>query len=89
VRQQLVDARGGVTLYAQEYVGEVVDGVHLVRLARRDERIQAGEVLSGFVRSYEKEVLPSEGGDAERALGGVMPRPGLCVGQQKVGTPAA
>jgi len=72
VRQQFVDPRGGVRLHAEEDVGEVGDRVHAVHLARRDERVEAGQVLAGLVGSDEEEVLPPEGGDAERALRGVV-----------------
>jgi hypothetical protein len=75
VGQELVDPRRRVRLHAEEDVGEVGDRVHPVHLAGRDERVEAGQVLAGFVRPDEEEVLPSEGGDAERPLGGVMPRP--------------
>jgi hypothetical protein len=47
-------------LHAEEDVGEVADRVHPVHLARRDERVEAGEALAGFVRSDEEEVLPTE-----------------------------
>ena len=49
MRQQLVDARGGVGLHAEEHVGGVLDGVHAVQLAGGDERVQAGQVLAGLV----------------------------------------
>jgi hypothetical protein len=51
---------------------EVVDRVDAVRLARRDERVEAGQVLAGLVRSHEEEVLAPEGRDAKRALRGVV-----------------
>jgi hypothetical protein len=51
MRQELVDLRGRVDLHADEDVGEVVERVHSVRLAGRNERVEAGEVLAGFVVS--------------------------------------
>jgi hypothetical protein len=72
VRQQLVDSRGRVGLHADEHVGEVVDGVHAVRLARRDERVQAGQVLAGVIGPDEEDVLASQCADAQRALGGIV-----------------
>jgi hypothetical protein len=50
-----------MALHAQQDVGEVVDRVHLVHLAGRDERVEASQVLAGLVRSDEEEVLPPEG----------------------------
>jgi hypothetical protein len=61
-----------VRLRAEQDIGEVVDRVHAVRLARRYERVEAGQVLAGLVRSDEEEVLPSEGAYAQRALGRVV-----------------
>jgi hypothetical protein len=58
VRQELVDPRGRVRLHAKQHVGEVVDGVHVVRLAGRDERVQARQVLASLVVPNEEEVLP-------------------------------
>jgi hypothetical protein len=58
VRQQVVDARGRVALHADEDVREVVDGVHAVRLAGGDERVEAGQVLARLVRPDKQEVLP-------------------------------
>jgi hypothetical protein len=57
-----------VRLHADEHVREVVDRVHAVRFAGRDERVKAGEVLAGFVRADEEEVLATEGSDPERPL---------------------
>ena len=37
-------------LHAQQHVSEVIDGVHSVRLARRDERVETGQVLAGLER---------------------------------------
>jgi hypothetical protein len=45
-------------LHAEQDVSEVVDGVHVVRLARRDQGVEAGQVLAGLVRPDEEEVLP-------------------------------
>jgi hypothetical protein len=59
VWEQLVDARGGVRLHAQHDIGEVIDRVHLVRLAGGDEGVEAGQVLAGVVVADEEEVLPS------------------------------
>jgi hypothetical protein len=53
VRQELVDARCGVRLDAEEHVREVLDGIDPVRLAGGDERVEASEVLSRFVGSDE------------------------------------
>ena len=50
-------------LHAQEHVGEVLDGIHAVRLAGRDERIEAREVLTGLVVPDKQEVLSPEGCD--------------------------
>jgi hypothetical protein len=36
--------------HAKQHVGEV-DRIHLLRLARRDERVQATQVLASLVRS--------------------------------------
>jgi hypothetical protein len=44
-------------LHAEQDVREVVDRVHLIRLARRDERVEA-QVLAGVVVPDEEEVLP-------------------------------
>jgi hypothetical protein len=60
VRQQFVDPRGRVRLHAEEHVGEVRDRVDVVRLARRDQRVEAGQVLAGLVRPHEEEVLAPE-----------------------------
>jgi hypothetical protein len=49
-----------MALHAQQDVGEVVDRVHLVRLARRDERVESGQVLAGVVVPDEEEVLAPE-----------------------------
>jgi hypothetical protein len=76
VRQQLVDPRGGMRPHSEHDVREVIDRVHLVRLARRDKGVEAGKVLARLVVPDEDEVLSSERGDAERALGGVVGRSG-------------
>ncbi len=60
MRQQVVDPRGGVRLYADEHAGEAVDRVHGVRFASRDERVEASEVLPRLVRAGEEEVLATE-----------------------------
>jgi hypothetical protein len=57
-----------VRLHAEEDVGKVGDGVHAVHLARRDERVEAGEVLAGFVCPDEEEVLAAERGDTQGTL---------------------
>jgi hypothetical protein len=44
-------------LHADEHVGEVVDGVDAVRLAGRDERVEAGQVLAGVIGPDEEKVL--------------------------------
>jgi hypothetical protein len=67
-----------VRLHAQQHVREVRHRVHLVRLACRDERVEAGQVLACLIVPDEEEVLPPQGGDPEGALGGVMPRARLC-----------
>ena len=41
MRQPLVDLRGGVGVHAKEYVAEVSDRIDVVRLAGRDERVEA------------------------------------------------
>lgn len=61
MRQEFVDARRRVGLHAQQQVGEVVDGVDVVGLAGRGERVDARQVLAGVVRTDEEEVLPAEG----------------------------
>ena len=60
-------------LHAEKDVGEVGDRVHAVHLARRDERVEAGQVLAGLVRAHEEEVLATERRDTERALRGLLP----------------
>jgi len=59
VRQQLVDARRRMHLDAEQDVGEVRDRVQVVRLARRDQRVEAGQVLASLVVPDEEEVLSS------------------------------
>ncbi len=59
-------------LHADKHVSEVVDRVDAVRLAGRDERVEASQVLAGLVGSDEQEVLAAEGGNAERSLRGVV-----------------
>jgi len=73
-----------VSLDAEENVGEVGDGVDAVHLAGGDERVEAGQVLAGVIVSDEEEVLSSECGDTEGALGGVMPPPRLCRARTRV-----
>lgn len=48
-------------LDAQENVGELVDRVDAVRLARGDERVEASQVLSCLVVADEEEVLSPQG----------------------------
>jgi hypothetical protein len=70
-------------LDTDEHVREVGDGVDPIRLAGRDERVQAREVLAGLVRSDEEEVLSAQGGDAEGALGGVVVDGQVLVGEEE------
>jgi hypothetical protein len=78
VRQQFVDSRGRMRLHAEQHIGEVGDRVQAVHVARRYERVEAGQVLAGLVGADDEEVLAPEGGDALRALRGVLPRLCLC-----------
>ncbi len=70
-------------LHADEQIGKVVDRVDTVRLAGRDERVEAGQVLAGLVGSDEEEVLAAEGGDAERPLRGVVVDGQVRVGEEQ------
>lgn len=83
MRQQLVDARSRVRLHAHQHVREVVNWVDVVRLARGDEGVEPGQVIAGVIRPDEEEVLPSEGGDAERALGGVVVDGEVLIGDEE------
>jgi hypothetical protein len=47
-------------LDAEQDVGEVRNRVDAVHLARRDQRVQAGQVLTGLVGADEEEVLAPE-----------------------------
>lgn len=58
VRQQVVDLRGGVIADAREHVLDVRERVDPVRLARGDERIEAGELGAGNVVADEEKILP-------------------------------
>jgi hypothetical protein len=64
VREELLDAMGRVLLHPGEHVGEVLDGVHAVLLARGDERIEHGEVLSHLLVPEKQVVRSSEGNTA-------------------------
>ena len=70
-------------LHAQQDVREVGDRVHAVHLAGPDERVEAREVLAGFVGADEEEVLAPERGDAERALGGIVVDGQVRVGEEE------
>ncbi len=72
-----------MALHAQQDVGELIDRVHLVGFARRDERVEAGQVLAGPVVPDEEEVLAPERRDAERALRGVIVDGQMRVGEEE------
>jgi len=58
VREQLVDARAGVLVDADDDVGQVGERVDAVGLAGGHQRVEAGQVLAGVVVPDEEEVLP-------------------------------
>src|SRR6478609_1258261 len=57
MRQQFVDLAGRVSLHAHEHVGQVVDRIDAVFLARRDERVEHSEVVTDFFVA-EEQVIP-------------------------------
>jgi hypothetical protein len=61
-----------VCLETHEHIGEVSDGVHSVRFAGGDERVQPSEVLAGLVVSDEEEILSSKCRYPQRVLGSVV-----------------
>jgi hypothetical protein len=61
-----------VCLDARQHVAEVSERVDVPRLARRDERVEPGDVGARGGVTDEEEVLPAEGNTAKRALRGVV-----------------
>lgn len=59
-------------VHASEDVGEVVDGVDAVLLARGDERVEHGEVVTGVLVAEEKVVASAERYAAERSLSDIV-----------------
>src|ERR1041384_8577404 len=74
MRQQIDDVSRRMRVDAREDVGEVIDRVHAVRFALRNEAIEDGEVLAGDLASHEEEVFSSEGDSAQRRLRTVIVR---------------
>jgi hypothetical protein len=68
VGQQVVDLGGRVILDAEEHVAEIVERVDAVRLARRDEGVEAGDVVAGVFVADKEVVLAAKGDDAEGGL---------------------
>ena len=59
-------------LDADEHVGEVRVRVHAVCLARRDDRVEHGEILAGLAVSDEHEVFAPESHDAQGVFSTVV-----------------
>ena len=72
MRQQFVDFAGRVSLHAHEHVGQVVDRVDAVLLARRDKRVEHGEVVPRFFVAEEQVIASPEGNTPERSLGNIV-----------------
>src|SRR5690348_2460187 len=72
MRQQLHDAPGGMGLHAREHIGDVVDRVDTLLLARGDERVEDREVVPWILAANEEEVLPAESHAPERSLRDVV-----------------
>jgi hypothetical protein len=49
-----------MTMHARQHVGEVRERIDSVLLARRDQRVEHGEMVTGLRVSHEEEVRSSE-----------------------------
>src|SRR5580658_10233162 len=70
--QKVSDAIGGLVRNAEQDIGEVELGIDVVSHARRDERGQGHEAPACFVVAERERILPHEGDDSWRRLGGVV-----------------
>jgi len=57
MRQELIDLRGRVRVDAEQDVAQVLERIDAVEVARRDQRVQAGEVVAAVGVADEQEVL--------------------------------
>jgi len=55
---------GGVVLDPREHVGQVVEGVNAPRLARRDQRIESGDMRASLGVVDEEEFAPQTGANS-------------------------
>ncbi len=57
MRQDLVDLGGGVRVDAEQDIAQVLERIDVVEIARRDQRVQTGEVVAAVGIADEQEVL--------------------------------
>jgi hypothetical protein len=67
-RKQLAKSRHRMRLDPEKHVPEILERVNAVGLARRDERIETGDVLAGFVVTDKEKILSTESHDAQGSL---------------------
>ncbi len=72
IGQQLVDTALWVRTDADENVGQVLEGIHAVRHAGRDERVEPGDVDAGVLVADEEKILPAKSDDTQRRLEAIV-----------------
>ena len=60
MRQEVEDRAGWMRVHAREDVGDVIDGIHAVLLAARDECVEDGEIVASVFVSDKEKILSAE-----------------------------
>jgi hypothetical protein len=72
MREKIIDLRGGVRVDAEQDITQIRERVDVVQVARRDQRVEASEIVAARGVADEQKIFPPESNDPQRALRGIV-----------------